>query len=866
MRISTILFVSLLFTVPSLAQYPGQPNAGGNAGRQMNAGHFYGRIVDVKSGRGIEFATIQLFAAAKDSSKKSHTPKLVTGALTASNGDFSLENIPVFGNFTLVATAIGYDSLAMNVSFNLNPGQAGNAQQMMSMIDKDLGNISLSPKTITLSEVVVSGEEPLYKFELDKKVYNPDKDPSNAGGTAEDVLKKVPSVMVDIDGNVTLRNAAPQIFVDGRPTTLSLDQIPSDAIDKIEVITNPSAKYDASGGQSGIINIEMKKNRRIGYNGNLRFGVDMRGKVNGGGDINVREGKINVFANAFLNQRKSVSCSSSERYATDGFPLTNIFQTDTPINNRLFASGSAGLDYFVNNRNTITVRGSYMQGMFESIDDLYVITDTVYGSEVKSSYAVRNTENNRMFQNAGASILYKHLFPKADHNLTADLNFNRSEFKNDANNLTQYYDQTETPVGSLGNQLQEGNGTTEYFTGQSDYANKIKEDMKIEAGIRGAIRHYTSENHVYLIDDVTGAATEVPDINNYTFDDQVYAAYATFTNKINKFQYNAGLRVESSFYSGVLTNENQSFKNNFPLSLFPSGFVSYSLSDDQTLQLNYSRRIDRPSFFQLSPYTDYSDSLNLQQGNPDLLPQFTNTFELNFQQNISKATNVEASAYMKYTNDLITRYQVLKFDSAQSQDVIINTYQNANSSYLFGLELTGSTTIKKWLSINANINLFQSYIDGSNIESNLTNRQFSWFGKLNTNIKLPANFTLQLGAEYTSKTSVPQSGGGHGGFWGTPPATLQGYVKPSLDVDFSVKKEFLKTKAAAFTLSISDIFATDRNDSYYETDYFTQSSSRIRDPQFVRLNFSYRFGKFDASLFKRKNTGGEMVPDMSGGG
>src|SRR6185436_17710374 len=222
-------------------------------------------------------------------------------------------------------------------------------------IDKDLGNISLRISAVNLEGVTIEETIPVYEMKIDRKVYNVEKNPVNAGGTAEDVLKNVPSVNVDLDGNVSLRNASPQIFVDGRPTTLSIDQIPSDEIEKIEVITNPSAKFDASGGQAGIINIVMKKNRRIGYNGNLRAGIDKRGKLNGGGDINVRQGKVNVFAVANFNQRKNLNFSSTERNNFFEQPYTNVFQIDTPVNEGLFGFGSAGIDYFMSNRNTLSI-------------------------------------------------------------------------------------------------------------------------------------------------------------------------------------------------------------------------------------------------------------------------------------------------------------------------------------------------------------------------------------------------------------------------------------------------------------------------------------------------------------------------------
>ena len=872
-----ILSVLLLFSFGALfAQFP-QGGNGNFSNPKFNVGHFYGRIVDAKTGKGIEFATLQLFQTRFDTVIKKMRPMLITGALTETNGDFSMENLPVMGEFNLRVTAIGYDSTVQKISFgvNMDDVKQGNYQKLLRAVDKDLGNIKLTSLAIQLSEVVVSGEEPIFKLELDKKVYNVSKDPSNAGSTADEVLKKIPGVNVDLDNNVILRNASPTIFVDGRPTTLTIDQIPSDVIEKIEVITNPSAKYDASGGQSGIINIVMKQNRRIGYNGDLRAGIDKRGKLNFGGGINVRQGKVNVFANGNFNQRKSISYNSTDRYNLIGEPLTNIFQKDTMTMNNKFFFGNLGFDYFMNNRNTITLSGTYVSGKFDGADNIHVATYSLLDSGINSSHAIRLSDNARNFQNFRGAVSYKHLFPKEGRDWTADLNYNQSKSANNGLFTTQYYDDGQQPLGSLQQQQQNGSGTTRFFTAQTDFEDPLSDSMKIEGGVRAALREFTSENHVLVFNDSANQFVEVPDLNNYKFDDQVYAGYLTFSNKIRKIQYQAGLRAESSFYTGILTDVNKSFKNNFPLSLFPSGFISYELNSTSDLQLNYSRKIDRPGFFQLMPFTDYSDSLNLSRGNPALKPQFTNTVEFAYQKNFDHNNSLLTSAYFKNTNNLITRYQELQFDSVLNQDAIINTYVNANSSYLYGIEITSTSSVKKWLTVTADVNVYDSYINGKNIESNLTNHQMSWFAKLNSSFKLPMNFSIQLNGDYQSKAAIsqgtgggvgrmPGGGGGGGGFFGGSPATLQGYIKPIYGVDLSFKKDFLKAKAASITLSFSDIFRTRKYVTYYTTDFFTQTSSRFRDPQFVRLNFSWRFGKFDTSLFKRKNVqnNGDIMQDV----
>ncbi|MCB0544761.1 MAG: carboxypeptidase-like regulatory domain-containing protein, partial [Saprospiraceae bacterium] len=297
-RFTIAAIIAVVFPALLGAQFPqgmrGQFNAA-----QFNIGRFYGKVVDKETGKGLGYASVQLLGMRYDSSSRSMQEAILAGQLSEENGDFSLEGLPIRGQFTLKISFMGYASIEQKVSFDLkmpqNDRQGGGIGAMAGSVDKDLGNIELDASSRLLQEVTVSGEASQVTLALDKKIYRVDKDGMAAGGTAEDALKNVPSLNVDIDGNLTLRNAAPQLFVDGRPTPLTLDQIPADAIEQVEVITNPSAKYDASGGSAGIVNIVLKKERRIGYNGSVRSGVDMRGRANLGADVNAREGKVNAF-------------------------------------------------------------------------------------------------------------------------------------------------------------------------------------------------------------------------------------------------------------------------------------------------------------------------------------------------------------------------------------------------------------------------------------------------------------------------------------------------------------------------------------------------------------------------------------------
>ena len=835
---------------------------------QFNIGRFYGKVVEDASGKGLGYASVQLTGMRFDSLTKTMKPVLIAGQLTAENGDFSLENLPIRGQFTLKVRFLGYGEVEQKVSFGSpdrqpdggppaggRPG-SNNAGANAGAADKDLGNIRLAIADQVLKEVTVTGEASQVTLALDRKIYRVDKDGVAAGGTAEDAMKNIPSLNVDIDGNLTLRNAAPQIFVDGRPTTLSLDQIPADAIDNVEVITNPSAKYDASGGNAGIVNIVLRKDRKVGYNGSVRTGIDMRGRINLGGDLNVRQGKINTFVSGNLNQRRSLSMGGTDRQNLFGMPRTNVFQTSDSENKGFFATSRAGIDWFVDNRNTFTVAGSYTHGGFKAMDNLNIRTDTV---GARSSLALRRGESHREFDNYGGQLLYKHLFPQEGKELTADVNYTGSGFKNDAQYKTDYQD---SPLETR--QKQTGAGTNNFFTVQTDFVNPITAKMKLELGARAAVRNYQSNNENDQFNFLTNQYVRAPGFaDRYKFDDRILAAYGTFSHSFPKWGYQLGLRAESSNYTGTLLDIDSTFKNEYPLSLFPSVFVSYKLNDDDNLQVSYTRRINRPGFFNLIPFYDFSDSLQLSRGNPGLRPEFTNSYELQYQNIFAKGHNLLVSVYYKQATDLITRFQYPEFDSLRNINVGVSTYINANSSTAYGTELTLKNTFLKLIELTSNVNLYNSVVDAENAEAGLKVTQFTWFLKENLTVRLPQSFTVQVSGSYQSRTAYstdsggggrgPGGGGGGGGWMGGATSTAQGYSIPVWYLDASLRKDLWKRKGT-LTLNVQDIFRTRRTGSHSESAFFVQDTWRRRDPQMVRLSFSYRFGKFDVSLFRRKNT------------
>ena len=877
------IFVAFLILASTQihAQMPG--GMGRMGGQNFNIGHFYGKIIDSTTGKGVEGVTMQLTGNRFDTVKKKMTTGILKTIITEPNGDFSLENLPVMGNFTLKTSAIGYKTQERKLTFGLKMPQGGGMpeggrDQLLNMVDKDLGNIKIQTEAADLGNVTVTSTKQLFEMGVDRKIFNVDKNLTSSGQTATEVMKSIPTLSVDIDGNVTMRNATPQLFVDGRPTTMTMDQIPADIIDRVELITNPSAKYDASGGNAGILNIVLKKNKKTGYNGGIRTGVDSRGKINVGGDINLRQNKINLFLTGMYNQRKSISSSVTDRTdILNSVPFSHFYQTGNPVSNGYFAFLRGGFDYLVDNRNTITVAANYNRGQFKNNDNQRVDVDSLLVLKSFFNTVLQNSVGN--FKNLGSQLSYKHNFADAGHELTADANYNYS--RNDNTNFinTQSYKSIYEIQNLPVNQQTLGGGTTKNYTFQTDYANPLTENQKLELGARMAIRDFENENNQYFKSSGSNQYILSNNLSSYyTYTDKVYAAYANYSIKVNKWSYQLGLRAESSTYNGSITKKLlgkdsvSNFNVNFPMALFPSAFVTYKLSDKEDIQGNYSRRINRPNFFQLMPFVDYSDPYNLSVGNAQLKPEFTNSFEISYNNNYKKGANFLVSGFFKYNTNLITRYQYRDKNPdtshyySKADSVLYNTYVNANNSLTYGIELTNKMPITKWWEMMLNVNIFDSKltVDATKNQPAITNEQLSWFAKTNNTFKILKNISIQLSGEYYAKTVLPQTGGGGGRgpgggggmFGGGPQATAQGYINPRYSFDIAVRKDWTWKggNSASLTLSMNDFLRTQKYSTYSESSFLMQTTERRRDPQILRLNFSYRFGKFDINLFKRKNT------------
>jgi ferric enterobactin receptor len=861
------ILILLALNINVFGQMPGGAPAG-NA-KQMNMGHVYGKVVD-QQGKPVEFASVILLKTTIDPETKKPKDVLLKGQTTELNGDFSLIELPIFGKLKLKVTSVGYKPLEMPISFEMKmDGKMGAPKtggmpdpsamaKMLEGIDKDLGNLKMTPDETNLEGVTVTASKALLEMDIDKKTFNVDKNIVTTGGTAVDIMRNIPSIQVDIDGNVKLRNASPLLYIDGRPTTLSLDQIPADAIEKVEVITNPSAKYDASGSNVGILNLVLKKNKKSGYNGMVNAGADKNGGSNLLGSFNVRQNKINVTAMAMNNRMRNKTFGNSVRESNISDVNSVISQDINNRNKGAFSFGRLGLDYFVTNRTTLSASGTLVNGKFRPTENID-ITNTRSNFTTLSN-RISNTE--REFKAKGLQLGLKHNFPSKGEELTLDFNYFGGKNNSSSIYNTNYLNNTNAISGT---QIQKniGVGSNKFMTFQTDYVKPFSETFSLETGLKAQINILNNKNNntiksvgSEIYKNVSAAST------NYESQNNVYAAYASVSGKAKKlFSYKVGLRAESSNYDGKLLNNGDTFTNSYPLSLFPSVFLSKELTKTDQIQMSITRRVNRPNFFQLIPFIDYSDSLNITRGNAGLVPEFTTASEISYSKSKGTSTFL-SSIYYKHTNDLITRYLQQDINPVSGKTDLINTYVNANSSDTYGMEFTYTNKVQKWWDLTANINFYNSKINTSNIDKANNSALWTTFGKLNNNFTLPKKWTIQLSGDYQGKTNLPiTQAQGFGPPMSQAQSSSQGYIEPFYGVDMAVKKTFLKKDLASVTLAMNDIFRTRGNTQYSTGEGFTQTYYRLNNPQMIKLNLSIRFGQMDMSLFKRQNTknsGGAM--------
>lgn len=811
----SILLLFILICLNSLTQ---------NNGKPIGEGIIAGKVLDKVSSNPLEYVSFRLFSI-KDSS-------VVTGIFTDIEGKFNLEQVPN-GNYYAKLSFSGYETK-----------QIDNISISSSMKVVNLGTIKLDiDKTIEFDEIKVIGNVDVLKAGIDKKVYNVEEDLSVKGGTANDVLNNIPSVEVDQEGRIMLRgDGTVTILIDGRPSSLSgangkslLDALPAGSIERIEVVTNPSAKYDPDG-TSGIINIVLKKNKLRGFNGLLTANVGS-GDFSGG---NVFDGSASLsYRNSKLNVYGSYSGRHLEGYRNNYSKLEQNFTNDSAL---IIMQDREGTDLNVSNTFRI---GSEFYLKARNVLGVSVtgnISERTRTGEQWNSTSDENGEHIALWkrdsydpthqQNFDINANYKFDLKEEKGNLILD--FNQSIGNEDIRGLYKqnYYSNDTVLLGyaALEQQLYntEKNNIT---TGQLDFTYIFpKINSRLETGLKTIVRHLTVDTDSETLDTIQGIFQEDTLANfNYAYDEQVYSAYGIFGQQRGKFKYQGGIRIEQSYQIPDLISDSIRIVNDY-FNIFPSAHIRYGFTDKSEISLSYSRRINRASSGNLNPFTNYADPYNLHKGNPYLKPEFINSYDLGYT-NEFKKISMTASVYYRHTTGVITRIKEYYEDNTSSV-----TFANLDESHSIGTEGVFIIKPTKWwrntLSVNAN---YIKYVD-DNTTANWNITGVNW------NFKYAGTF------EFWKRTASIQLNAGYN----APRVSVQGTFQRRASVDLSAEKSF-KDGKWSLGMRVSDIFNRQGFYMSIEQPGIHQTSEFKWLTRRYYISASYKFGKLEIS---NKNRGG----------
>ncbi|MEY3050981.1 MAG: hypothetical protein RLY31_766 [Bacteroidota bacterium] len=800
-RIFLLVITLLTFHTVSTAQIPGSTPPG-PAGDQPYG--ISGRVVDASTGQPVEFATVTVFDTADSS--------LVDGTVTEATGGFFLGLKP--GSYFVQVEFISYRPAILR-------GIVLNREEPIA----ELGTIRLETDAKMLLEVEVRAEKSQMQLSLDKKVFNVGKDLANLGGTASDVLNNVPSVTVDVEGNVELRGSGGvRILIDGKPSglvglngTSGLQQIPANLIDRVEIITNPSARYEAEG-MAGIINIILKKDRRNGFNGAADLTLGHPAEYGAAFNLNYRKEKLNFFVNYGLRYRKGPG-SGNQTQSFERNDTTFITQqTSRRERGGLSNSFRGGADYFFNERNILTSAFTYRIGDNDNFNKI-TYRDFLFDTTQPTGITYRTDDETELDENLEYSLSYRKLFEREGREFTADFRFqdNREDERSD------FLEQSFTPDGDtpLREDLRQRSANLEQQRNlilQADYVHPFAKDGKFEAGLRNGIRNINNnfkveENIMDMDWDVLPGLT-----NNFIYDENIYALYGILGNKVDRYSWQVGLRAE---YSDIRTElvQNDSVNDRTYANLFPSVFLGYEMSDKNAFQVSYSRRIRRPDFRDLNPFFSYSDARNFRSGNPNLDPEFTDSYEIGFLRYFENGS-VTTSMFFRHTDQVIENIREQLSDvSALSYPVNLSTRND------YGLEVTGAYDLLKRWRVSGNANFFRSQTDGTYKNQVFRADTYTWFGRLSSRVTLWRKLDVQVNVNYRAPRNTTQ--GRSKAFW---------HVDPAASID-------LFQGNATLTFSVRDLFNTRRwryiTEGY---NFYTEGDFQWRARQST-LTFSYRLNQ-----------------------
>jgi iron complex outermembrane recepter protein len=805
----------------SYAQLPVSPNLP----EAPNTGTVKGILLDAITGEPVGYASVRIVDANNN---------LLAGELSKDDGTFLFRNIPFGNNYSLMASFLGYKEAA---------SQPFSLSKETPVID--LAAINLGSDAQLLDELEVVGQTATTQIGIERKVYNVDKDLMSRGGSIQDVLKNVPSVDVNSENKVTLRgNENVKILINGESSGLTasesfLQQLPANSVDRIEVITSPSARFDPEG-TSGIINIVLKENKSRGVSGtvNAGYGYGNRHKAEAGISLNYLSPKWSLNSGLSYRYSPSKYGGTSDRYNLLNDSLYRVVQTDDGNEEEQSFLVRFGIDFNPNKQNAFGF--SYLSNI--SVEDqVSIVRYAIYNSTLADPLTkVRATSRFEPYTYRGDIRAYYRLnFRKQGANLRINGSYSLNTNLPD-NDYEEYLtdDNFDRVAPSFLFERTRQDNRTNTLNASADLVLPVSDKMMIEAGYKGTLNKRDNDFRGELFDMPAELwENDTTRTNRFLLDEHIESLYGTYQHSLGNFTYKVGLRMEYTWMNSRLSTTGENFVNNY-FGIYPSINLNYKLPKDQTLSLGFSRRVQRPGMWALNPFTNYSDPLNLRRGNPFLQPEFINATEAGYTRYWSKGT-FNTSVYYRFSTDVLNRVRTIN-----DENVSLVTWGNVDKNHSWGIELLGDYRPFKWWGLSANANLFQTKTVGKVDGLDLNNDNFSWNARMTSTFSFWKSADFQVSARYRAKFE-----------------SAQFIIKPFTNVDVAIKKSFLKDNTATITLRASDIFNTLSFALESKEANVVQTMERKWESRQVWLTFAYNFGKLSQAQKRQQ----PMMNDGGGG-
>ncbi len=768
-----------------------------------------GRIIDSETLHAVEYVTVALF--------KTQSNKLVTGAISGTDGHFFIKGLDA-GNYYLKISFMGYEKTTINdIQINDN----------IPVVN--LGTIKLNKATDLIEEVEVVAEKGAIDYQIDKKVVNVSNQYTTVSGTAIDVLENVPSVTVDVEGNLSLRGSTGfTVLIDGKPTVLegseALDQIPASTIQNIEIITNPSVKYDPDG-TAGIINVITKKNKLRGVSGiaNLNLGLDDKY----GGDLllNFRKNKLDFFISADYNDRQFPGFETSERKTVLNDTSFNIIADGTSLRKMKRWSIKSGLTFSLDSNHIIGIDARYGYHKHQGISEFDYIKSTIPSSFIEETNSFDNSSREGNF--FSVNLQYTHRFTKKGHEIY--FNGNLSSRDGDESHINSLLNNENLIL-----EAQKGteSGPSEYWRFQLDYTLPIGLKDKFEAGLQSRIGTSNDNTGLYIYNSLTGLYEPMPDYTNETdYHRTIHSIYSLYAGEFGKMGYQFGMRGEYTLREVASTGYENTKINRWDY--FPTAHISYSFNKKYQLMTSYTRRIERPRSWWLEPFLTWSDAYNVRSGNPNLQPEYIDAYELNF------IIKMKKNFFSVETYHRVTHNHTEYVRSVYRENVILRNPENVGQAFATGAEAMLNYELFKSWQLNLSGNIYNYKVEGSLFDEDFSNESLNWNLRFNNSIKVSKRLQFQLTSSYNS-----------------PTATSQGTTEDFFRIDGGIKANFLDKKLST-ALQVRDIFGTAKHKQTIEGTSFYYFNESYRKAPLVMLSLSYRFNNYKSDRGQRSDMGGD---------